>query len=86
MDKLKFNFFLNLDNTAPNFTCPGTITQNTTQGLNSSVIEFTLDPIDNVDPNPTVSCSHASGNTFYVGSTKVNCNISDFSNNVEIEN
>jgi hypothetical protein len=44
-------------------------------------VSFSVSAVDNVDPNPTVSCAPASGSTFPLGATTVNCTGRDAANN-----
>jgi Tol biopolymer transport system component len=47
-----------------------------------AVVTYTVTATDADDPNPTVSCSPASGSVFPIGDTTVTCQASDASGNV----
>jgi Tol biopolymer transport system component len=47
-----------------------------------AVVTYTVTATDTDDPNPTVSCSPASGSVFPIGDTKVTCKATDASGNV----
>jgi len=44
-------------------------------------VTFEVSATDNTDPNPVVNCSHASGSTFSIGTTTVECTATDSSGN-----
>jgi len=46
-----------------------------------AVVEFTVTATDDTDPSPVVTCTPASGSTFPVGTTVVNCTATDASDN-----
>jgi WD40-like Beta Propeller Repeat/HYR domain len=46
-----------------------------------AVVTYTVSAVDVVDPNPTLSCSHASGATFAIGVTTVSCTATDRAGN-----
>ena len=58
------------------------MTQPTDPGRFTAVVTWT-DPaaVDNVDPNPTISCTPVSGSEFVVGITEVVCEASDSNEN-----
>ena len=68
------------DSTAPLLTLPGTITVDATSPHGTSV-SYTSGATDNVDPNPTVTCSPGSGSTFPIGTTNVSCSSTDAAEN-----
>ena len=68
------------DNEDPMAECSN-ITLNTTRGLNSTTVNFTITSTDNVDTVLTTDCTYQSGGTFYFGITTVECEISDTSGN-----
>jgi hypothetical protein len=70
-----------VDNTAPVITCPADITQCNDAGTCDAVVTFSASAIDNCDPNPSVSCSPASGSTFPKGTTTVTCTATDAAGN-----
>jgi hypothetical protein len=68
------------DTTAPTLNLPADITAEATSGAGAAV-SYTVTATDNVDPNPTVSCTPASGSTFPLSTTTVNCTATDASGN-----
>lgn len=72
-----FTLIINVvDTTAPSLSLPGNITQAAT-GANGAQVTFNATASDLVDGNVAVSCSPASGSTFAVGTTSVNCTATD---------
>ena len=69
-----------IDTTAPVLTVPGTITTNATSPAGATV-SYSVLASDNLDPNPTVSCTPGSGSTFTIGSTTVTCAAADMAGN-----
>jgi hypothetical protein len=64
-------------NTAPTLTLPGDQTAEAT-GPGGATVTYTATAADAEDnPDPTPVCSPASGYTFPVGSTQVNCSVTD---------
>jgi hypothetical protein len=47
-----------------------------------AVVMFTVTASDNVDPSPTISCDHQSGETFPIGATTVTCTTRDAAGNI----
>ena len=68
------------DSTAPTISTPGTQLVEAT-GPGGAAASYTVTVIDNVDPNPSLSCTPGSGSTFPLGSTTVNCTAHDAANN-----
>ena len=66
------------DTTAPTLNLPGTVTAEATSSAGATV-GFSASASDIVDPSPTVSCTPASGSSFPLGSTTVNCSATDAS-------
>ena len=64
----------------PVLTVPAVMTVEAT-GPTGAVANFTATAVDNSDPNPTVTCTPASGATFPLGSTPVTCTARDASGN-----
>src|SRR5262249_4988969 len=64
------------DTTAPSITCPATLTVEATSASGAAAT-FSATASDACDANPTTSCSPASGSTFVIGTTTVNCTASD---------
>jgi hypothetical protein len=60
---------------APAITCPDNITVNAESGQCSAVVTFSTTSTG--CPAPTVTCTPASGSTFTVGTTTVNCTASN---------
>jgi len=72
---------ITVDNTAPALSLPSNITQEAT-GPTGNVVTYVATSTD-VDPtNPTVNCTPASGSTFPITTTVVNCTATDTAGNV----
>jgi HYR domain-containing protein/galactose oxidase-like protein/FIMAH domain-containing protein len=71
-----------LDTTAPTLSLPGTITVNATSP-SGAVVTYTVSASDPDDPASqlTIHCTPASGSTFPIGTTTVNCTANDPSGN-----
>jgi hypothetical protein len=69
-----------VDATAPTLTLPVDITTPATDPT-GAVVNFSASATDNVDPSVAVICSPASGSTFAVGITTVNCVATDSTGN-----
>ena len=66
-----------ISNTAPVLSLPSNITAEATSA-SGAVVTYTATASDaQDDPDPTPSCSPASGSTFPLGTTQVNCSVSD---------
>jgi hypothetical protein len=64
-------------NTAPTLTLPGNQTAEATSSA-GAVVNYTATATDaQDDPDPTPECSPASGSTFPLGSTQVDCSVTD---------
>jgi hypothetical protein len=64
-------------NTAPTLNLPADITTEA-EGPSGAVVNYTVTATDaEDDPDPTPSCSPASGSTFPMGQTIVNCSVTD---------
>ena len=57
-------------------SAPATIYQNATSPA-GAVVNFSVTATDSLDPNPTITCSPASGSIFPVGTNQVTCTASD---------
>src|SRR5262249_11210631 len=68
------------DTTAPGPTAPSDRTPGAT-GAAGAPVTYTATATDVADPAPTVSCLPASGSTFPLGATTVNCTATDHSGN-----
>lgn len=60
-----------IPNIPPAITCPNNITQDADAGVCSTVVTFTATATGS--PNPTITCTPASGTTFMKGTTTVSC-------------
>ena len=69
-----------LDTTAPTLTVPAPLTVNATSPAGASV-PYTVTATDNLDPAPGIACTPASGSTFPLGTTTVNCTATDKAGN-----
>src|SRR5262249_37145745 len=69
------------DTTPPELTLPGTITVEASSP-SGSVVVFNATAVDAVDGPRPVTCLPASGSTFSVGTTTVNCSASDTHGNI----
>jgi hypothetical protein len=69
-----------VDNTAPSINCPSNIHQPTDPGKCTAVVTFAPSATDNCS-SVTLACLPASGSVFPIGSTTVQCQASDASNN-----
>ena len=69
------------DTTPPEITCPSNITVNNDSGVCGAVVIYTTTASDSCDGNSTITCTPASGSTFDVGTTTVNCKATDSSGN-----
>jgi outer membrane protein assembly factor BamB len=68
------------DTTPPTLNLPGDITVEAPDSSGTNVY-YSVSASDDRDPNPTVSCSPASGSFFAVGDTTVTCTATDASGN-----
>lgn len=69
-----------VDTTAPALSLPGNLTQAAT-GANGAQVTFNATATDLVDGSVAVSCSPASGSTFAIGATTVQCSATDAHSN-----
>ncbi|RLL54055.1 HYR domain-containing protein [Mariprofundus sp. EBB-1] len=74
---------IGVDTDPPVFSTPPIdITGVEATSVAGAVVTFSLPvAVDNIDPNPVVSCLPASGSTFGLGSSTVTCTATDASNN-----
>ncbi len=70
-----------VDVTNPVISCPADITVDNDPGQGGAVVNFTTATTDNCDSNVAVVCTPASGSTFPVGTTGVNCTATDDAGN-----
>ena len=68
------------DSTPPVLKLPG-IVNATATSRSGARVNFTVTATDNVDPNPKVKCTPASGSLFPLGTTPVNCTATDAAGN-----
>jgi hypothetical protein len=68
------------DATPPVLTLPDAISADATDS-DGAVVSYTVTATDNVDPDPVVSCTPASGGVFAIGDTRVNCTATDSAGN-----
>ena len=68
------------DTTKPELTLPENITEEAT-GPSGAAVSFNATATDAVDPNVNVTCDPASGSTFALGTTTVDCKATDAANN-----
>jgi hypothetical protein len=73
------------DSAAPVLSNPGHQTAEAT-GPGGAAVSYSVSAVDNVDPSPAVSCTPASGSTFSIGTTTVNCTARDAANNTSTTN
>lgn len=71
---------INCDTTAPVLSLPGNMTVEAT-GPGGTTVSYTATASDANPTNPTVTCSPASGSTFALGTTTVNCSATDAAGN-----
>jgi parallel beta-helix repeat protein/predicted outer membrane repeat protein len=71
-----------VDLTTPSLTVPTDITIEATSAAGRVVNYPAATATDNIDPNPVVACLPASGSTFPLGLTTVNCTATDDAGNV----
>ncbi len=64
------------DTTPPSVTVPNGITVDT-HDPTGALVAFTVTATDACDPNPTVTCTPASGSMFSLGTTTVTCSATD---------
>ncbi|MFA6575460.1 MAG: HYR domain-containing protein [Nocardioides sp.] len=68
------------DTTPPVLDLPADITVDAT-GPTGAVVAYTVSATDDTDPSPTVGCVPASGSTFPIGTTTVDCTATDEAGN-----
>ena len=68
------------DTTAPTLNLPADITKEAT-GANGAAVTYTATADDTNPAHPPVSCTPASGSTFAIGTTTVNCEATDAAGN-----
>lgn len=71
---------INIDGTPPVIEVPADITEHAT-GPDGARVNYSATATDNVDGDVAVDCSPASGSTFPVGATQVNCSATDAAGN-----
>jgi hypothetical protein len=68
------------DTTAPILNLPADITAEAT-GADGAEVSYTVTATDDRDPSPSIECTPASGSTFPLGTTKVDCSATDSAGN-----
>jgi hypothetical protein len=68
------------DTTAPTLELPPDITEEA-KNADGAVVSYTVTATDDRDPSPTIECTPASGSTFKIGTTPVNCTATDKAGN-----
>ena len=68
------------DSTPPLINCPANISTQCS-GPSGTVVNFSASATDNCDPAPAINCVPASGSTFTVGTTSVQCTARDAAGN-----
>jgi hypothetical protein len=68
------------DTTAPILKLPPDITEEA-KNAEGAVVSYTVTATDDRDPSPTIVCTPASGSTFPLGTTPVNCTATDAAGN-----
>lgn len=78
LNPAKFNITVTQPtNTPPSLNLPGAISVEAT-GPDGAVVNYTVSATDTEDnPDPTPSCTPVSGSTFPLGSTTINCSVTD---------
>lgn len=71
---------IKIDKTAPVLSVPSDISATAT-GPGGAVINYSASATDNLDPSVSTSCAPASGSTFGLGTTTVNCSATDEAGN-----
>src|SRR5207302_5862940 len=69
-------FLVAVTNNAPTFTPPGNMTKEAT-GPSGATATFTAEGHDVEDGTIAANCTPASGSTFAIGTTRVNCTVTD---------
>jgi hypothetical protein len=71
---------IKIDKGAPVLSLPSDITTAAT-GPSGAIVNYSASATDDMDPSVSVSCSPASGSTFSMGTTTVNCSSTDEAGN-----
>jgi HYR domain len=71
-----FNITVEVDTTPPTLNLPGDLKVEAT-GPNGAAVDFSTSAIDVVDGSVSVTCDAASGDTFPLGTSTVNCSATD---------
>ena len=84
----QYSFYTHLNDLLPDAEAPRLPCHNMTYGTDaglssSSSVQINPTVTDNVDPSPTVNCSHSSQYDFSFGETTVTCQATDESGNVD---
>ena len=76
-----FTMQCRLDDVAPVITVPGSPVVVEAVSASGATATYTASVTDNIDPSPTLTCTPASGASFPLGSTSVQCSATDSSGN-----
>lgn len=76
---------INIDKTNPTLNLPPNMTVEATS-LAGAVVNYSASASDNLDAAPSFNCSPASGSTFVIGTTMVNCTVTDLASNTAFGN
>ncbi|HKY54665.1 MAG TPA: HYR domain-containing protein [Anaerolineales bacterium] len=76
---------INIDKTIPVLNLPSNMTVEATSNA-GAVANYSASTSDNLDPAPVLSCVPASGSTFAIGTTMVNCTATDQADNTAFGN
>ncbi len=71
---------INIDLTNPTLNLPSNITEEAT-GPAGAIVNYSASASDNLDTTPTFGCAPASGGTYALGTTNVNCSATDDAGN-----
>lgn len=74
------SFQVTVDSTPPVLILPANMTV-VADSLNETIVTYTVSASDNTDPSVEVTCDPASGSSFLVGTTTVNCAATDSAGN-----
>lgn len=72
---------IKIDTTAPILSLPADINVGAT---GATVVNYSVSATDNFDASPSAACSPASGSTFAIGTTTVNCSATDAAGNIDL--
>jgi len=76
---------INIDKTNPTLNLPSDMTVEATSA-SGALVTYSASASDNLDASPSFNCIPASGSTFVLGTTMVNCTATDHADNVALGN